>query len=108
VVARFTCLLHPLSRTLSPYATLFRSRRLIGQPKEHGVGAGEKHGGAWKRPREGAQDHEQVRAREFIQGQKLRHHSAGTQPGTREDRKSTRLNSSHVKSSYAVVCLKKK
>src|SRR5690606_40306370 len=28
--------------------------------------------------------------------------------GLREDRKSTRLNSSHVKSSYAVFCLKKK
>src|SRR5690606_41599017 len=28
--------------------------------------------------------------------------------GHREDRKSTRLNSSHVKISYAVVCLKKK
>src|SRR6202043_1357711 len=29
-------------------------------------------------------------------------------PGHREDRKSTRLNSSHVKMSYAVFCLKKK
>src|SRR6266511_4790410 len=29
-------------------------------------------------------------------------------PGLREDRKSTRLNSSHVKNSYAVFCLKKK
>src|SRR5690606_40693910 len=28
--------------------------------------------------------------------------------GQREDRKSTRLNSSHVKISYAVFCLKKK
>src|SRR5690606_41437421 len=28
--------------------------------------------------------------------------------GRRKDRKSTRLNSSHVKSSYAVFCLKKK
>src|SRR5690625_5978350 len=28
-------------------------------------------------------------------------------PGTREDRKSTRLNSSHVAISYAVFCLKK-
>src|SRR5690606_40016998 len=27
---------------------------------------------------------------------------------TKEDRKSTRLNSSHVKTSYAVFCLKKK
>src|SRR5690606_39442094 len=30
------------------------------------------------------------------------------QDGMGEDRKSTRLNSSHVKSSYAVFCLKKK
>src|SRR5207302_5040141 len=29
-------------------------------------------------------------------------------PGKRRDRKSTRLNSSHVKISYAVFCLKKK
>src|SRR5690606_42136163 len=29
-------------------------------------------------------------------------------PGRRKDRKSTRLNSSHVKISYAVFCLKKK
>src|SRR5690606_42156495 len=29
-------------------------------------------------------------------------------PGHHRDRKSTRLNSSHVKSSYAVFCLKKK
>src|SRR5690606_41889406 len=29
-------------------------------------------------------------------------------PSRRVDRKSTRLNSSHVKSSYAVFCLKKK
>src|SRR5690606_41954497 len=29
-------------------------------------------------------------------------------PGSAEDRKSTRLNSSHVKISYAVFCLKKK
>src|SRR5690606_41701349 len=29
-------------------------------------------------------------------------------PGGRRDRKSTRLNSSHVKISYAVFCLKKK
>src|SRR5690349_22002836 len=30
------------------------------------------------------------------------------QPGQQEDRKSTRLNSSHVEISYAVFCLKKK
>src|SRR5215469_18162482 len=31
-----------------------------------------------------------------------------TQAGSRQDRKSTRLNSSHVEISYAVFCLKKK
>src|SRR5690606_41296497 len=35
----------------------------------------------------------------------LRRHNVGTAP---LDRKSTRLNSSHVKISYAVFCLKKK
>src|SRR6267378_1655884 len=33
--------------------------------------------------------------------------SASPSPGWREDRKSTRLNSSHVEKSYAVFCLKK-
>src|SRR6266576_1199115 len=32
----------------------------------------------------------------------------GRSAGSRADRKSTRLNSSHVESSYAVFCLKKK
>src|SRR5690606_41267234 len=39
------------------------------------------------------------------------HPAAGVdlgQQANREDRKSTRLNSSHVKNSYAVFCLKKK
>src|SRR5690606_40527249 len=34
-------------------------------------------------------------------------HAVGTDQGF-QDRKSTRLNSSHVKTSYAVFCLKKK
>src|SRR5438067_3109630 len=33
---------------------------------------------------------------------------AGVDPGRQRDRKSTRLNSSHVSISYAVFCLKKK
>src|SRR5690349_23466110 len=33
---------------------------------------------------------------------------AGSEPHDLEDRKSTRLNSSHVEISYAVFCLKKK
>src|SRR5579862_9961472 len=34
--------------------------------------------------------------------------AAGRSPCSRQDRKSTRLNSSHSSSSYAVFCLKKK
>src|SRR5436309_4375268 len=37
-----------------------------------------------------------------------RHALATTPAGPSQDRKSTRLNSSHVKISYAVFCLKKK
>src|SRR5215510_5261053 len=37
-----------------------------------------------------------------------RAHHQGPGPQRRRDRKSTRLNSSHVASSYAVFCLKKK
>src|SRR5699024_12265053 len=43
------------------------------------------------------------------QGAPLREHRAGPVPGPAvQDRKSTRLNSSHVSISYAVFCLKKK
>src|SRR5436305_6483351 len=47
-----------------------------------------------------------------VDGQRHRDHGEDV-PGTaecqdREDRKSTRLNSSHVRISYAVFCLKKK
>src|SRR5574340_1457187 len=48
----------------------------------------------------------------FRSGGRQRSERHGTrplyQPGARQDRKSTRLNSSHQKSSYAVFCLKKK
>src|SRR5690554_7466424 len=42
----------------------------------------------------------------FQPGAVVHHH--GDFPGTEPDRKSTRLNSSHVRISYAVFCLKKK
>src|SRR2546426_1507991 len=68
----------PPRSTLFPYTTLFRSR---------GAGTGVDHGGAAPGPR----GHRARRAR----------------PRPR-DRKSTRLNSSHLVISYAVFCLKKK
>src|SRR5438067_5623092 len=71
----------PPRSTLFPYTTLFRSRKV---PRDL-RGAG--RGGA---------PHRAQRAPET-------RHPAGPR-----DRKSTRLNSSHVSISYAVFCLKKK
>src|SRR5688500_19688535 len=81
----------PLSRSsLFPYTTLFRSRPPKGQRGSATVVGP---------PSEGA------------------HCTAGTHPVIRhaflrrkipEDRKSTRLNSSHLVNSYAVFCMKKK
>src|SRR6266513_4531627 len=45
----------------------------------------------------------------FRSGGRPRHHAPQHhRPGRQPDRKSTRLNSSHVSISYAVFCLKKK
>src|SRR5438477_6890764 len=90
----------PPSSTLFPYTTLFRSV-LARQPP---------------RPRS---QFERVQRRGFVDIQRRRVHPfdrlAQTRPvlvveppGAQPDRKSTRLNSSHMSISYAVFCLKKK
>src|SRR5699024_12655331 len=77
----FLLLLRPPSSTLFPYTTLFRS---FGSPAESRSG--------WKRcPRVPASPG----------------WTAGRRRSPAGDRKSTRLNSSHVSISYAVFCLKK-
>src|SRR5690349_23733541 len=75
----------PPRSTLFPYTTLFRSRVVAADARHraHGLGRG------------------------------LLRRGAGGVAGARgllrlRDRKSTRLNSSHVEISYAVFCLKKK
>src|SRR5205807_7443155 len=90
----FTLLLPPPPRsTLFPYTTLFRSR---GQRLDTG---------AAQPARQAAVCH-----RRFAQGRRdLRQRlQAGGGDGQVPDRKSTRLNSSHLVISYAVFCLKKK
>src|SRR5437588_2664841 len=84
----------PPRSTLFPYTTLFRSRRLVAQRAARDRGGVE-------------------RARCRIQEARRRAPDAlAQQPSHRaarwEDRKSTRLNSSHTVISYAVFCLKKK
>src|SRR5256885_8866421 len=81
----------PPRSTLFPYTTLFRS----------GAGTDSKHV-AW-----------QQRGRRFRQPRDVRHataqhHHVGVEHVNERDRKSTRLNSSHLVISYAVFCLKKK
>src|SRR2546426_8943688 len=85
----------PPRSTLFPYTTLFRSHR--------GPGPAARGGGARGRPvRPG-------RAEPCDAGG-LQAHGAGRseQRDRPRDRKSTRLNSSHLVISYAVFCLKKK
>src|SRR5690349_23341467 len=74
----------PPRSTLFPYTTLFRSRGEIGVELEARL--------------------EQVERMPVAQ----RYPGAGERRCAPQDRKSTRLNSSHVEISYAVFCLKKK
>src|SRR3712207_8822690 len=89
----------PPRSTLFPYTTLFRSAGRLRLVHEHlhimllGLVRGEGFGGGRLDRRE---DHP-VAADDVL--------AVG---GGEEDRKSTRLNSSHANISYAVFCLKKK
>src|SRR5438067_6839518 len=81
----------PPRSTLFPYTTLFRSRGLLAEPSER------------RRSAPGAADHA------VGHGQIRRGLTEECRSGIEQsDRKSTRLNSSHVSISYAVFCLKKK
>src|SRR2546430_5388409 len=78
----FLMIRRPPRSTLFPYTTLFRSGRvahLVGHP-----------------------------ARPDRAGQHVGVHAVRVRGQVHEDRKSTRLNSSHSQISYAVFCLKKK
>src|SRR5436309_12390441 len=74
----------PPRSTLFPYTTLFRSEATLRWVATPGLG----QAAFWTAPVDGLR---------LVTGVRFR-----------QDRKSTRLNSSHVKISYAVFCLKKK
>src|SRR5438874_12563038 len=80
----FLLIRRPPRSTLFPYTTLFRSRR--SPPRRAPVG----------------------RSGPRLPGRSSPRFGATTGQAVAEDRKSTRLNSSHVEISYAVFCLKKK
>src|SRR5690606_41026919 len=69
-------------------------------------GPGETAGGP---PRAAGHAHSSVRRRPCLENSiSIQGRRRSPFPSSRRDRKSTRLNSSHVKISYAVFCLKKK
>src|SRR5687768_18064001 len=88
----------PPRSTLFPYTTLFRSTR---RPERRGDQPGLR--------RQGLQQADRPKLRLHCEGQSSREEHQGPGLAQRpEDRKSTRLNSSHGYISYAVFCLKKK
>src|SRR5207248_11125437 len=94
----FLLLRRPLLSTLFPYTTLFRSRELVGQP--YGIMYVTGPTGSGK-----TTSLYSALAEINEPGINI---STAEDPIEYEDRKSTRLNSSHRTISYAVFCLKKK
>src|SRR3989454_2673201 len=89
----------PPRSTLFPYTTLFRSPR---GRDAHGVGPGNERVAA----RDGLRAVREPPRRRLPRD--LHRGARGARAGGDLDRKSTRLNSSHLVISYAVFCLKKK
>src|SRR2546422_2547055 len=89
----------PPRSTLFPYTTLFRSRLQLGVPAGRRIVRGDQH-------LDVRVDAVVLHAPAvLVEVERVPGHGDG---GTVEDRKSTRLNSSHGYISYAVFCLKKK
>src|SRR5256885_11560293 len=87
----------PPRSTLFPYTTLFRSySRVADQELRHLVGGDDLLPALV------------LLVRDFVDHRRARRPFGHRQDGPLEDRKSTRLNSSHLVISYAVFCLKKK
>src|SRR5256885_8690688 len=91
----------PPRSTLFPYTTLFRSHG--GARQRAGWAERERDGHCADADPDRAHEHPEIAAERVVQpaaGHGAQRH--------RQDRKSTRLNSSHLVISYAVFCLKKK
>src|SRR5205814_7693007 len=96
----------PLSATLFPYTTLFRSPPFRKREK-----ANETQARAFRSSHPGPAASlvlDEVERAAQCEDTRHRTSGCGRAPGRVGDRKSTRLNSSHLGISYAVFCLKKK
>src|SRR3989442_11094543 len=88
----------PPRSTLFPYTTLFRSLDL----REPGVAV------FGRRGMQQIDGGDENTGRDEMRDARCGRRGLGSSLGRLQDRKSTRLNSSHVRISYAVFCLKKK
>src|SRR3712207_8611993 len=98
----------PPRSTLFPYTTLFRSREVLEQTERGERDADRRGAEEHERHRGGhaAADEEQdVSRAEGRERPALHQQQVGERRHEEEDRKSTRLNSSHANISYAVFCL---
>src|SRR5690606_41783283 len=102
-----SCLRPPPRLTLFPYTTLFRSAALAAQHEGRSRSQGQQPHleGDEVRPDDEREADEELSHDAAASAARSRSRSDATPD---RDRKSTRLNSSHVKISYAVFCLKKK
>src|SRR3712207_8786982 len=97
----------PPRSTLFPYTTLFRSEGTGGGQRAPAVRTGEGQDGRREGQR-GDRGLEPTDRPERERRARGREQSADHRRRRPEDRKSTRLNSSHANISYAVFCFKKK
>src|SRR2546426_8860996 len=88
----------PPRSTLFPYTTLFRSAVVVRSPHAHAV----------IRSIDTSAARQASGVLAVLTGADLAADGLGNLPTDKTDRKSTRLNSSHLVISYAVFCLKKK
>src|SRR3712207_8003414 len=100
-ISFFLMIRRPPRSTLFPYTTLFRSSTLTMQLVEKAYQLEQK--GVSNRLRSKLMEWTMARRGEAYLAEKL-----GSREAAKQDRKSTRLNSSHANISYAVFCLNKK
>src|SRR5205814_4599040 len=104
----FLLIRRPLRSTLFPYTTLFRSTVLRNVTFDCFVSSSTFRTTSTAPPTVRGTNHSQIEISKFSEvDDKVRAKASPTKAGA-ADRKSTRLNSSHLGISYAVFCLKKK
>src|SRR3712207_7586722 len=98
----------PPRSTLFPYTTLFRSLRGDGNYSEEEIAKKAGFGSAEAMHTQLGNWGLSGLLPKRVEGSSKRPKQKKPKTGSQEDRKSTRLNSSHANISYAVFCLKKK